>query len=601
MVYYNPLDKFYKSQIGAVEEGALITFRVKGDFNQVSFMCKKDGEDFFVKHKMNKVNDCFQLEISFNVGLYFYYFDLENGNYIGVNDGVEGVLTATPVSFQLTAYKKEYYVPEWAYGGVIYQIFPDRFFRGDKDKNVPDYKVLHDNWNELPVFLPNEKGEIVNNDFFGGDLNGIIEKLDYVKSLGANIIYLNPIFKAFSNHRYDTGDYMQIDPMLGTMADFQNLIKKANENGIKIVLDGVFNHTGDDSRYFNRYNRYDSVGAYQSKESPYYKWFNFINFPNKYDSWWGIKTLPATNENNKDYIDFITGENGVLDYYTKLGIGGWRLDVVDELPSDFVKSIRRAVKSVNNDAIVIGEVWEDASNKISYGKRREYLQGKELDSAMNYPLKNAILNFVKYGDAKNLSKVIKEQIDHYPHKALHAMMNILSTHDTARLLTVVDSKYPISHDKKVCSQYKIPNEEIESAKFRVKVATLLQFTLCGVPSVYYGDEIGMQGYADPLNRCTYPWGQEDAEILNWYKFLSKLRSEYSAFSQGEFEEIFKDNGIYIYKRFDNESQVLLCVNMSDKMLDLVYNGNMLNLVDNENHCNKIVLNPNSVAVLINVD
>lgn len=599
MIHYNPLDKYYKSQTGAVEENSIITFRIKGDFDCASFMCKKDGEDVFISHAMTKTCNAFEIEISFDRGLYFYYFNCENGKYIGKNEGFEGVITSNPSPFQLTAYSKDYYVPTWMYGGVIYQIFPDRFYRHEKNKSVPEYKVLHDNWNELPVFLPNEKGEIVNNDFFGGDLQGIIDKLDYIKELGASVIYLNPIFKAFSNHRYDTGDYMQIDPLLGDMNDLKELIEKAGQKGIKIILDGVFNHTGDDSLYFNRYNRYDSVGAYQSKESPYYKWFNFIKYPNEYESWWGIKTLPQTNENNANYIDFITGNNGVLDYYTKLGVGGWRLDVVDELPSSFVKNIRKAVKTVNNEVIVIGEVWEDASNKISYDQRREYLQGKELDSAMNYPLKNAILNFVKYGDSKGLSHTIKEQIDHYPHKALHAMMNILSTHDTARLMTVLDENYPVNADKKALSIYKIPNENIEMAKFRVKVATLLQFTLCGVPSIYYGDEIGMQGYSDPLNRGTYPWGMEDANLLAWYKFLSKLRSEYSAFNQGDFEEIFECNGIYIYKRFDSNSQVLLGVNMSDKTLDLEFNNEMIELISNKKYKNNYCLDKNSITVLIN--
>lgn len=598
MMHYNPLDKYYKSQTGAVEENSIITFRIKGDFSNASFMYKKDGEVCFKKHPMKKTCDAFEIEIAFDCGLYFYYFDCENGNYIAKNDGFEGVITSNPSPFQLTAYSKDYYVPTWMYGGVIYQVFPDRFFRHEKNKTVPNYKVLHDDWNELPVFLPNEKGEIVNNDFFGGDLQGVIDKLDYIKELGANVIYLNPIFKAFSNHRYDTGDYMQIDPLLGNMDDLKELIEKAGQKGIKIILDGVFNHTGDDSLYFNKYNRYDSVGAYQSESSPYYNWFNFIKYPNEYESWWGIKTLPQTNENNPDYVNFITGNDGVLDFYTKLGVGGWRLDVVDELPSSFVKKIRNAVKNVDNQAVVIGEVWEDASNKISYGQRREYLQGKELDSAMNYPLKNAILNFAKFGDSKGLSNTIKEQIDHYPHKALHAMMNILSTHDTARLLTVLDENYPVNADKTTLSKYKIPKENIELSKFRVKVATLLQFTLCGVPSIYYGDEVGMQGYSDPLNRETYPWGKEDNELLSWYKFLSALR-KYSAFNQGDFEEIFESNGIYIYKRFDSNSQVLLCINMSDKMIDLEFNCKMIDLITNKKHENYFCLEKNSIAVLIN--
>lgn len=599
MTYYNPLNAFYKSQIGAVKENNLITFRVKGDFDCLNFMCQKDGEDCYISHKMIRIGDYFEINIKFNKGLYFYYFDCLNGYYISKNDCLEGQIMQNISPFQLTAYKEDYYVPQWMYGGVIYQIFPDRFCRVNSKVEVPSYKVLHEKWNELPVFLPNEQGEIINNDFFGGNLLGIVSKLDYIQSLGVNIIYLNPIFKAFSNHRYDTGDYMQIDDLLGSMEDFKYLLKMARERNIKIVLDGVFNHTGDDSIYFNKYERYNSVGAYQSKDSPYYNWYSFIDYPNEYESWWGIKTLPAVNESNKSFIDFITGEGGVLDYYTNLGVDGWRLDVVDELPSSFVKNIRKAVKNANSESVIIGEVWEDASNKISYGKRREYLQGNELDSAMNYPLKNAILNYVKTGDSKSLSLIIKEQLDHYPHIALHSMMNLLSTHDTVRLLTVLDENYPVNTTKTQLSTYKIPISNLQLAKFRLKVATLLQFTLCGVPSIYYGDEVGMQGYSDPLNRCTFPWGEEDAEILTWYKTLSSIRKNYSAFDCGDFELIYENNGVIIYKRFDKSSQVLICINLTKNKFLLDFNGNMLELLTNIKYNDGYELKENSFAVFIN--
>lgn len=598
MCYYNPLDKFYKSQIGAVCADEKITFRVKGDFSCLYFCCQKDGEDL-CRYQMQKMADYFEIKLSFSKGLYFYYFDLDNGNFISKNHDFLGELSSDKTPFQLTAYSKDFSVPEWIYGGIIYQIFPDRFYRAEKEKNVPNHKVLHKNWNEMPVFLPNEQGEIINNDFFGGDIKGIEQKLCYLSSLGVSVIYLNPIFKAFSNHRYDTGDYMQIDSLLGDINDFTSLIEKAKEYGIKIVLDGVFNHTGDDSLYFNKYNRYDEVGAYQSQKSKYFLWYNFKNFPNEYDSWWGIKTLPAVNENNGAYIDFITGEDGVLAHYVKLGVGGWRLDVVDELPSFFVKKIRSAVKNADNNAIIIGEVWEDASNKISYDKRREYFQGNELDSTMNYPLKNAIIDFVKFGDAKNLSRVIKTQIEHYPHKVLHALMNILSTHDTARILTVLGGDSPEGKSKTELSTLKIPLDKLEKAKFMLKVASLLQFTLCGVPSVYYGDEVGMQGYGDPLNRCTFPWGQEDKEIYDWFVFLSKLRKEYSAFKTGDFEEVFCEQGVYIYKRKDENSEVLVCLNVGNYDFNLDYLGTMKELISNKEYKSKYSLKQNAIAIFVN--
>ena len=595
---YNPLDKFYKSQTGAVSADKLITFRVKGNFDSVVFVLHKDGENFDSRYSMQKKGDIFELDITFNVGLYYYRFDLCNGKTIGLGNNYLGEILEYISDFQLTVYDANYSVPEWFYGGIIYQIFPDRFYRAEKEKNIPEYKVLHDNWNDTPVYEPNEYGKILNNDFFGGDLKGIIEKLDYIKSLGVTVIYLNPIFKAYSNHRYDTGNYMEIDPLLGSIDEFKQLINKASELGIKIVLDGVFNHTGDDSLYFNKYNRYPTVGAYQSKDSKYYSWYNFTKYPDKYDSWWGIETLPAINEQNEDYINYITGKNGVLDYYTKLGIGGWRLDVVDELPSSFVKKVRSAVKNASYNVIVIGEVWEDASNKISYGARREYLQGNELDSVMNYPLKEAIISFIKDGNFKNLSNTIKEQLDHYPHKTLHALMNLLSTHDTARLITVLSGIEPHGATKKQLAETFIPENKIEEVKFKLKCASLLQFTLCGVPSIYYGDEIGMQGYADPLNRRTYPWGKEDLDLLSWYKFLGELRAKYSAFTQGEFVEIFADIGVYVFKRADENSEVLIAVNISENEYQFQFDSVLTELVTNTDNKDFYNLTAKSYAVLV---
>ncbi len=599
MTYYNPLDKYYKSHIGAVSAKTEITFRVKGDFDSVVFILKKDNEDNCRYLNMQKTGDCFVLNAEFDVGLYFYRFSVGGDKFLGLGENYCGVITDKPNDFQLTVYDKDYSVPEWLKGGVIYQIFPDRFCNGGGEKLVHKNKILHKTWSEMPIFEPNEKGQILNNDFFGGDLKGIINKLEYIKSLGVNAIYLNPIFEAFSNHRYDTGDYMKIDPLLGTEEDFINLINTAENLGIKIILDGVFNHTGDDSLYFNKYGNYDSLGAYQSKDSKYYGWYNFKNYPEDYESWWGITVLPSVNESNPDYVEYITGENGVIEKYTKLGIGGWRLDVVDELPTAFVQKIRTATKNINKNAIVIGEVWEDASNKISYGVRREYFQGKELDSVMNYPLEDAILNFVKSGEAKDLARVIKEQIDHYPHQVLHSLMNILSTHDTYRLLSAVNSVDISGKSKKETSIIKTPPEKMAEAIFRLKVASLLQYTLCGVPSIYYGDEIGMEGYSDPLNRQTYPWGQENTDILDWYKFLGDLRGKYSAFNCGNYKEIYVAKGKFVFAREDCQSSVMIAINLSDKPFSISYLGELTDLISNEKHKNEFCVLGRTFAVLIN--
>lgn len=597
-MYFNPLDKFCKSITGAVPSNKKLTFRVKGDFDSIVLLVQKDGEDFDNRFELLRKDDYFVCDIMLPVGLYFYCFSLENGEYIGLDDNFEGCITKIPQRFQLTVYEDNFSAPDWIKGGVIYQIFPDRFYRHDKNSKVSDDKILHDNWDDTPVFRPNSFGQVVNNDFFGGDIKGIIDKLDYLNELGVTTIYLNPIFKAFSNHRYDTGDYMEIDPLLGTKDHLIELIQKALEKGIKIVLDGVFNHTGDDSVYFNKYGKYPSLGAYQSKQSKYYSWYNFKSYPNDYEAWWGIKVLPAVNESNADYVNFITGKDGVVEHYTKLGVSGWRLDVVDELPTEFVRKIRSAVKSVNSNAVLIGEVWEDASNKIAYGVRREYFQGKELDSVMNYPLKNAIINFVKTANVKELSYTVKEQIDHYPKSVLDSLMNILSTHDTPRLITELCGKDMTGKSKAEMSKTQIPVEELEKAKQKVKIASLLQFTLCGVPCVYYGDEIGMQGYKDPLNRKTYPWGKEDKELLSWYKFLGGLRKDYSAFQKGELIELYADCGAYAFKRYDEDSELLIAVNLGKGALDLEFNGVLTDLITNNKYKNKAVIENGEFLILV---
>ncbi|MBQ3116571.1 MAG: glycoside hydrolase family 13 protein [Clostridia bacterium] len=598
MCLYNPLDKYYKSITGAISETDKLTIRVKGNFDSIVFICKNDLSGFEEYYLMEKEGDTFKISLSLKAGLYFYCFGLDNGKFISKNQAFLGEIMSDKNYFQLTVFSKDFFVPEWFSGGIMYQIFPDRFCRKNENVNLKKGDVLHENWLDTPVFLPNKKGKVLNNDFFGGDINGIISKLDYLVGLGVSVIYLNPIFEARSNHRYDTGDYMKIDSMLGSEDDFRNLILEADKRGIKIILDGVFNHTGDDSTYFNKYGRYKNVGAYQSKDSDYYNWFNFDNHPDLYQSWWGIDILPSTNkQKDSPYIDFITGTDGVLEHYTKMGIGGWRLDVVDELPSHFVKRIRSAVKGVNDNAIVIGEVWEDASNKISYGERREYFQGKELDSVMNYPLKNAIINFAKNGDVKGLVAVIKEQIDHYPSKVLHSLMNILSTHDTYRLITAVGGAIADGLSKVQMSNIQIPENKLSQAKFKQKVASLLQYTLIGVPCVYYGDEIAMQGYADPLNRRCYPWGEEDFEMLSWYQLLGSMRSSFNAIKFGDFEEIYATDGILIFKRVYREEEVLIAVNVSDAPIEIQFEGKLKDFISENTFDGGASLPSNSFMVL----
>ena len=598
MTYYNPLDNFYKSVVGAVRENETITFRVKGDFTFCNFIYRLDGDTDRVISMLKK-GDFFETEISFSRGLYTYYFSVGEEKFIGLNKNYLGEITGEPQSFQLLAYSKDYKTPEWIKGGVIYQIFPDRFNRGEKEKTIGKGKILRSDYDGIPYYKPNEKGRVLNNDFFGGDFKGIEQKLDYIKNLGVSAIYLNPIFKAYSNHRYDTGDYLSVDPLLGSEQDFLSLIKSAEKKGISVILDGVFNHTGVDSVYFNMYGNYDSLGAYQSEKSKYKTWYKFIDYPDNYESWWGVKDLPALNKNNAEYVEFITGENGVIDKYMKLGIGGWRLDVVDELPDEFVKKIRRAVKRVDEDAVVIGEVWEDATNKVSYGVRREYFLGEELDSVMNYPLKNAIIDYVLNGNSENLSFVVKSQTDHYPASSLNSLMNILSTHDTFRLLSAVSGIDVSGMTKERMSTIKIAESEYLGAIIKHKAAALLQYTLYGVPSVYYGDEIGMQGYTDPLNRAFFSWDNINEELLNFYVKLGKLRNDYGVFKDGKTEIVYDAGGVFAFKRTNGKSEVFVAENFGKNDKELLFNGSITEILTETEYVDRYILESKSFAVFVN--
>lgn len=598
-MHYNPLDKFYKSIIGAVPAGEDFTLRVKGDFKSVELKIKKDGLGIEKKVALNFCGDFFECNISLSKGLYWYYF-IADGKFISLGSDYTGVLSDSINYFQLSVYEPNFSTPSWIKGGIIYQIFPDRFNIGKRNKKIENGKILHKNLTDDPLFLPNKEGEVLNNDFFGGDLLGITKKISHLKTLGVTAIYLNPIFKAYSNHRYDTADYLKIDELLGTDKDFDNLIKVANDNGIKIILDGVFNHTGSDSVYFNINNTYDNLGAYQGENSPYYKWFKFKEFPNDYESWWGIKTLPATNKDNEDFIEFITGENGVLSHYIKKGVSGIRLDVVDELPAHFVRRIRNAVKSVDDNAIIIGEVWEDASNKISYGNRREYFLGNELDSVMNYPLKNAIINYVKSGKVEQLLQTIKEQLDHYPKNVLDVLMNMLATHDTFRLISALSDREVAGLSKTQMSKIKLSGREYQKATDKCKIATLLSYTLYGVPSIYYGDEIGMQGYVDPLNRRFFDWDNIDQNLYSWHVKLGEIRSKINVFTDGELEIVYAKNGALVFKRFNNESEALIAINLGKDTITLDFDGELTDLVSEKKYNKKISLKKNTYGIFVNL-
>ena len=503
-------------------------------------------------------------------GLYFYRFEIDTWrgtlgitSRFGGESGIDEFGAPEGECWQLTVFESQYQIPDWLSGGIMYQIFPDRFYRSGTTKyNVPQDRYLHQRWGSQPEWRPNHQGEITNSDYFGGDLEGIIQKLDYLQSLGITCIYLNPIFEAHSNHRYDTVDHTKVDPLLGSKEDFKRLCKEANKRGIHIMLDGVFNHTGSDSIYFNRKGRYQTLGAYQSQESPYYDWYQFYQWPEQYACWWNFETLPNVNEANETYNAYINGTDGVIQTWLKAGADGWRLDVADELPDLFLDDITKAAKQVKPTSMILGEVWEDASNKMAYGQRRRYLLGKQLDSVMNYPFREAIIGFLTGKNPAEMMELIMTVLEHYPPGAIHLLMNHIGTHDTERILTVLGGEPLNGRDREWQSRTKLSQEQRSRGLALLKLASLMQYTLPGIPCVYYGDEAGMEGYRDPFNRGCFPWGHEDAELVNWYRSLGKIRHSCEVLKQGTLEPYYADDDCFVYVRSDEAvgQKLLVAVN-----------------------------------------
>lgn len=506
-------------------------------------------------------------------GLYWYHFELDTpwGRSFVRNVG-RGVGDFAPDAsdFQQTVYDKNFKTPDWLKGGIIYQIFPDRFYSSGTEKHgVRPSRVMR-RWGDEPFWREEQMNGIWNNDYFGGDLKGIEEKLLYLANLGVTCIYLNPIFEANSNHRYDTADYEKIDPLLGTEDDLKSLCKTAREQyGISIILDGVFSHTGCDSKYFNIYSNYDDVGAYNSKESPYYPWYKFINWPDEYHSWWGIKLLPEVIEETPEYREYICGKNGILRKWLKCGISGWRLDVADELPDVFLDDLRRAVKDENSDAVIIGEVWEDATTKLAYGERRRYLLGEQLDSVMNYPFADAVLNFVKFANADAFIDSVMSIIEKYPPQVTNVLMNHIGTHDTERAITRLAGENCEGYGRHWQHEHnKLSDYDYYRGVSMMKIASLIQYTLPGVPSLYYGDEIGMQGMKDPFNRACMDWYEPNTELHRWYKRLGEIRRGCKAFERGSFVPIYCSYKTIAYLRSGDNNEVFVAVNLDENAVDI---------------------------------
>ena len=496
--------------------------------------------------------------------------------------------------FRLLVYRDDFATPDWAKSGVMYQIFVDRFCKGSKKVPVRDDCKINDDWYDgIPEFAAKNGDPLENNMFFGGTLWGVVEKLDYLKDLGVNILYLCPIFKAFSNHKYDTGDYETVDEMFGGDKAFDALIKEAKKRDMKVILDGVFNHTGDDSKYFNRYGKYKNVGAYQSQKSEYSDWYKFESFPDKYEAWWGIEILPRIMGDNPKVMDYFLSEKGIVRKWIRRGIDGWRLDVADELNENFLEGLNTAAKTEKEDALIIGEVWENAADKVSYGKRRKYFRGGQLDSVMNYPVKYAIIDFIKDKNADKFYNSVTEIYSSYPQFCSDVLMNLVGSHDTERILTILGGEDPKGKTNAELSTMKMTPEQYEDGIRKLKTASVLQFTLPGMPMIYYGDEAGMEGYHDPFCRRPFPWGRENKELLSHYTRLSHIKREEKSLHDMPLEFVCHKDGLCVYKRGD----ITVLVNVSDEEKSYGMKGKYTELLLGKAEKDTVVLSPMSAKIL----
>lgn len=582
-------EREYRNPFGAVQLGGTVALGIDVWEDGVVFCTLRvwtdaHGEELVEMYGSNQ-GDHLHFSTTYRpaeTGVVWYSFDIEaqDGSVwrYGAREGWttgEGAFSyAEPPSFQITVFSPRAQQPNWYREGIAYQIFPDRFARGKNWEKRAHLalarprgdaeRVLIEDWDTPPTYVRREDASIARWDFYGGTLEGVREHLDYLENLGVSVIYLNPIFEAASNHRYDTADYLRIDPMLGDEEDLRMLCVDAAERGMSVILDGVFNHCGADSRYFNRYGTYPEPGAFQSKDSAYRDWFSF-NADGTYSSWWGNPDLPGLNEKSS-FRELVCGRNGIVRRWMRAGARGWRLDVADELSDEFIVDIKHAILTERPDAVLIGEVWEDASNKLAYGKLRQYFQGQELDATMNYPLRTGLLAFLRGTmGASELVARLEQLRENYPRDAFYSALNLLGSHDRERLFTVLggapDSD-SLSEDER--ASYRLDEGQVGLAKARLWVAALLQMTLPGVPCVYYGDERGLEGFRDPYNRASFSWdgsrGQRDC--ANSYRNAIALRRTLQVFVDGSFEPFSSGEDVFgFWRRRDHES-VCVLVNRS---------------------------------------
>ncbi|MBE6018409.1 MAG: glycoside hydrolase family 13 protein [Lachnospiraceae bacterium] len=617
-IYHNSQNIHYRSPFGAAEVNSQVSLRldISDIISPVSAYLIIYFNDLYDEILMKEdayedgtLSFTAELKLPGSPGLLFYGFRVEDGDsayFYGNNDdrlGGEGrMYEYDPVPYQITVYKPDH-VPTWYKEGIVYQIFPDRFARSAnwrdlqekalntytegyencKDPSRPG-RAVQNKWNSTPIYPRGPQGGVSEWQFFGGSLDGITSKLDYLADLGVTVLYLNPIFRAASNHKYDTADYLKIDDAFGDEDSFSALCSEAEKRGIRIILDGVFSHTGADSKYFNLFGKEGVNGAFQGESSPYRSWYNFTG--DGYESWWGVRDLPNVDELNSSFSDLIyRGSDSVIRHWMRLGASGWRLDVADELPDEFIQGIRSAMREENPDSMLLGEVWEDASNKTSYGILRKYFLGDELQGVMNYPFRTAALEFMKGNiSAGTFSALLMSLKENYPRENFYADLNLIGSHDRARVLNelsdtrgdlenrISDPSCRLTKEERhflrkgtsrpdaIKAAFTIPEDKMILARARLKALSLLQFVMPGVPCIYYGDEAGMTGWEDPYNRGPFPWGNEDEDLREHYMALCRMRKEHPVLLNGDFIPVAYSEHVICIERFNDKEKFSLYVN-----------------------------------------
>lgn len=515
----------------------------------------------------------FKREISLDTkALYHYSIEAEfNGvRYCIGKNGISRNEIKMDDCFKISSH---FEVPEWFYGKIMYHVFVDRFCKGRSEKLSPmKGRIIHDNWNEDVIVGPSDDG-IWNNDFFGGDLQGVIKKLDYLKSLGVSIIYLSPICLSQSNHRYDTADYENVDPYAGCNEDLKDLCDKAHRKGMRVILDAVFNHTGNDSRYFNNYGNFEEIGAWQNPNSYFGSFYqkSFKDGKVNFNYWWGFKNLPECDGNSYNWKNYICGNGGVIDKWFALGIDGLRLDVADELSDEFIENIRVAVKRNREDGFIIGEVWKDPT-KMGRG----YLtSGKGMDTVMNYPLMDALIRYFKYKDVDKLAYIIRNILRDYPDQTIYTLMNSTSTHDISRIINILGCNDVFSNngewvwslkneDYIFCRDFKISKEEYLRGR---DILGAYAFTLAfmpGILAIFYGDEIGMNGLGNLMNRKPYSWNYQDKKILRLFRQIGMIRKREEFLATADLNLLDVNDKTLTFERVTDEELAFIAVNRTEE-------------------------------------